>query len=126
MAKLVQKRFNIIGSLDGLVVDTTNEANPSTSYYYFGLLNEGFNAFSVQHAVVGATITYEGSNDLHTVSNSSATWSDITSMIAGIASFTTNGLLSRNDPLPWSRIRMKRVVTAGVNSVKARLTRILI
>lgn len=122
-----EKSDKAVGNVLGLVVDTTNESNGATSYYYMPLVQEGWSAFSAQHKITNATITYEGSNDTPDVANASATWTDITSMLTDGASatFTSNGFLSVNQLVPWSRIRIKRLTTSGTNEVEIRLTRFI-
>jgi len=125
---IVEKSPSVSANLMGIVVDTTNEANATTTYYYFSLVQDGWTAFSAQHKITNATVTYEGSNDLPNVANSSATWSDITSMLTSgsASSFTSNGYLSVNQPIPFSRLRIKRVTSSATNEVEIRLTKTIL
>lgn len=122
---LSEKSASAVGDVAGLVIDTNNELNGSTSYYYLPLVQDGWTAFSTQHLITGATITYEASNDLPIIDDASATWSDITSMLTGgaISNFTSDGFLSINEHIPWSRLRIKRVITNSTNKVEIRLTK---
>ena len=118
---------NLPDSLDGLVLNVANGAlgNADTSYFYFGLVKDGFNIFSLQFTIQNTTLTIEASNSLPSVADGSATWSDITEVVtSGVAtSFTSSGTLSILAPLPWSRIRIKRVTTNATNALAINLTR---
>ena len=80
----------------------------------------------------GAKLSVRGTNaaatftlDNMSVVNFAATWQDITSMLTGgsVSSFTATGNLTEMNPIPWSRIRVKRVTTNATNALKLILTR---
>lgn len=61
-----------------------------------------------------------------TVKGVTATWTDITTSISGdaaITSYTTTGAATRWAPLPWARLRVKRLTTNATNSLKLILAR---
>lgn len=114
-------------SLDGRWSPVVNGdlGNANTSYSYFDLVKAGFNIFSLQFTIQATTLTIEATNDVPSVSNASATWTDITDVVTTsfTTSFTTTGSLSILFPLPWSRLRVKRVTTNATNSLTLILTR---
>lgn len=118
-------------SLDGLVLNIANGAlgNADTSYFYFGEGQAGFNTFSLQFTITATTLTVEGSNDLPSVTDASATWSDITNVVTinspggSVTTITATGTLTVSFPLPWSRLRIKRLTTNATNALSLRLTR---
>lgn len=114
-------------SLDGVVLTVANSelGNANTSYFYFDLVKAGFNIFSLQFTIQATTLTVEGSNDLPSVLDASATWTDITDVVtSGVATnFTATGSLSILFPLPWSRLRIKRLTTNATNALSLKLTR---
>ncbi len=122
---VIEKTVNSVGNVLGLVVDTTNETHPTTAYYYLPIVQKGYNTFSAQHKITDYTITYEGSNDLPNVDNATADWSDITDMLSDgtVTSFTSDGYLSVNVHIPWSRIRIKRETVDATNECEIRITR---
>ena len=130
---------NLIASLDGLVVDVNSGdlGNSDTSYFYFDLIKAGFNAFSMSYVITNTTLSVEYSNDLPSVSSASAIWTPVSIRTqffyedsAGVA-VTTNttgtiirsGTLTAGAPLPWSRVRIKRLTTSGTNALEIRLSR---
>lgn len=114
-------------SLDGVILTVLNTeiGNADTSYSYFDLAKSGYNIFSLQFIITATTLTIEGSNDLPSIDNASATWVDLTDVVSSgdAASFTATGTLSVLFPFPWSRIRIKRVTTNATNALKLILTR---
>ncbi|MDX1902090.1 MAG: hypothetical protein SFW66_08860 [Gammaproteobacteria bacterium] len=112
---------------DGLILDVNNGqiGNADTSYTYFYLNAQGYDEFSLSFVIAATTLTIEGSNDILSVSDSSAVWVDLTSMLtAGVASsFTATGSYTTNASIPWSRMRIKRVTTNATNALELRLTR---
>lgn len=116
---------NLPDSIDGLVLFVDNGAlgNADTSYFYFDLVKAGFDIFTLQFTITATTLTIEVSNDLPSVDNASATWSDITGVLTGSSTITATGTLTIAFPLPWSRVRVKRVTTNATNALSLRLTR---
>lgn len=118
---------NIPDSLDGLVLTVANGdiGDADTSYFYFDLVKAGFNVFSLQFTIQATTLTVEGSNSLPSVSNASAVWTDITDVVTNgtATSFIASGSVTRSSPLPWSRLRVKRVTTSATNALTLNLTR---
>lgn len=114
-------------TLDGQVLTIANAAlgNADTSYFYFGLVKDGYNIFSLQFTIQATTLTMEASNSPASTADSSATWTDVTDVLtSGVAtSFTTTGSLTRELPFPWSRMRVKRVTTNATNALTLILTR---
>lgn len=118
-------------SLDGQVVNVINGdiGNANTSYIYFNLNEDGFTGFSMEFIIQATTLTIEGSNDLPSVDNASANWIDLiqyltSASIGGpVINFTATGSFSTTAPIPWSRMRIKRVTTNATNALKIILTR---
>lgn len=114
-------------SLDGVVLRVGNGdlGNADTSYFYFDLVKSGFNIFALQFIIQNTTLTVEGSNDKPEVDNAFSNWTDITDVVTSgaAASFIATGSLSVLFPLPWSRLRIKRVTTNAVNALELTLTR---
>lgn len=122
---------NFPPSLDGKVVTVAHGdlGNANTSYFYMGLAKDGFNVFSVQFVIEATTLTFEGSNDSVAIANGSATWTDITTLVTigspggSVASISATGSLTVAAPLPWSRLRVKRLTTNATNALTLILTR---
>lgn len=116
--------------LDGLVenIDAAELGDAVTAYTYFDLLSDGMNAFGIDFVLTATTITFEGSHDEANVADGSAVWRDITSVLTGGAasSYTADGSLTVSAPLPWPRMRVKRVTTDATNACELRLSRIKI
>lgn len=118
-------------SLDGLIVNVPNAelGNANTSFSYIDEVKAGFNIFSLQFTIQNTTITFEGSNDLPSVVNGSAVWSDITNVVTlnspggPVATITATGSLTVSQALPWSRLRIRRLTTNATNALALRLTR---
>lgn len=124
----VEVSMNKVASLDGKILDvnTGDLGNANTSYTYFNLLLDGFNKFSMQHVITATTLTYEATNDMPNIDDSTAVWSDITPAVSGdstVVSYTATGSATVGSPLSWSRMRVKRVTTNATNAVELRLTR---
>jgi len=118
---------HLADSLDGLVLTVSNGdlGDADTSYFYFDLVKSGFNIFSLQFTIQATTLTIEGSNSLPSVPNASAIWTDITDVVTNgtATSFIASGSVTRSSPLPWSRLRVKRVTTSATNALTLNLTR---
>lgn len=118
---------NTPDSLDGLVLTVINGdlGDADTSYFYFDLVKSGFNIFSLQFTIQATTLTIEGSNSLPSVANANAVWTDITDVVTNgtATSFIATGSVTRSSPLPWSRLRVKRVTTSATNALALDLTR---
>lgn len=118
---------NMPDDLPGTVLTVANGdlGDANTSFFYFDMVKSGFNIFSLQFVIGATTLTIEGSNDAPSVSNAGALWSDITDVCtSGVATnFTATGTLSILFPLPWSRLRVRRLTTNAVNSLVLKLTR---
>jgi len=118
-------------SLDGLVLNVVNTDLPDadTSFFYFNEAAAGFNVFSLQFTIQATTLTFEATNDLVSVANGSATWTDITDVITlsspagSVSTITATGSLTVAAPLPWSRLRIRRLTTNVTNALSLRLTR---
>jgi len=118
-------------SLDGLVLTVSNTQLPDadTSFFYFNEAAAGFNTFTLQFTIQATTLTFEATNDLPSVANGSAVWSDITNIITmnspagAVSSVTATGTLTVAAPLPWSRLRIRRLTTNATNALALRLTR---
>lgn len=118
-------------SLDGVVVTvpTSSLGNNDTSFFYFDLLKAGFNIFSVEFTIVATTLTFEGTNDLPSVSDASADWRDLTDVLTisspggAVSTITATGTLTVSFPFPWSRMRIRRLTTNATNSLSIKLTR---
>lgn len=56
---------NKFTSVDGLILDvnTSDLGNADTSYTYFNLGLDGYNAFSLEYAITATTLTFEATND---------------------------------------------------------------
>jgi hypothetical protein len=113
-------------SYDGLVLTVANGDLPDadTSYFYFDLAKDGFCLFTLDLVIQNTTVTIEGSLDKPDISNASATWRDITSVIIGGAtSITATGSVTASFPLKWPRLRVKRLTTNATNALQIRLFR---
>lgn len=118
---------NLPDTLDGEVLTIANGdlGNADTSYFYFGLVKDGYNIFSLQFVIQATTLTIEASNSATSVSDASAVWTDITDFLTDGAAtdFTATGSLTRQLPTDWSRFRVKRVTTNATNALRLILTR---
>lgn len=122
---------NMSPSLDGVVLNIAHGdvGDANTSYFYFGNVKAGYNIFALQFVIEATTLTFEGSNDAVSVADGSATWTDITDLVTigspggSVTSITATGSLTVAFPLPWSRLRIKRVTTNATNALKLLLTR---
>jgi len=122
---------NMPDDLCGRVLTVVNGdlGNANTSYFYFPLIAAGFNIWSIQFNIQNTTLTVEASNSPLSVADASANWSDITDLVTigspggSVASITATGSLTVAFPLPWSRIRLKRVTTNAINAFALNLTR---
>ena len=118
---------DLTGSLDGSILTVANGAlgDANTSFSHFKLLQAGFNAFSLQYIIQNTTLTVEFSNDLGDVTDGDATWTDgtLTATDGVAATITSNGSLTVSTPLPWSRVRIRRLTTNATNALQLRLTR---
>jgi hypothetical protein len=119
-----------VGIVDGIVanVNAGQLGNGVTSYTYFNSFSdEGLTSWSLQFDLTATTLTFEASNDVMALGNSSATWTDITLVLSGgvYAAYTTTGSITVSNPLPWNRIRVKRVTTNLTNACELRLMRLL-
>lgn len=113
-------------SLDGRILNvlTTELGNADTSYTYFKLAADGYNIFTLQFNIVATTLTIEASNSPLSVTDASAVWTDLTSVLtSGSATITATGTMTIQLPFLWSRIRIKRVTTNATNSLSLNLTR---
>jgi hypothetical protein len=118
-------------TLDGLVVSVANGdlGNADTSFLYFGLVSSGFNIFSMGFTITATTLTVEASNSAPSIADASAVWSDITDVVTNdspggaVTSITATGTLTVAFPLPWSRIRIRRLTTNATNALTINLTR---
>ncbi len=75
---------------------------------------------------VADTASATFSLDNVTVKGVNAEWTDITTSVSGdaaVTSYTTSGAATRWAPLPWARMRVKRVTTNATNSLKLILSR---
>jgi len=115
------------GSLDGLITDVNAgelDVN-NVSYTYIDLVRSGLPMFSLSWVLVATTITFEVSNDLASVPPGDQRWDDITlELTDGDATVTTSGTLSVIFPLPWARMRVRRLTTNVTNGCELRLTRL--
>jgi len=123
--------LDIPDSLDGLVLNViaTELPNADTSFFYFNEAASGFNTFAMQFTITATTLTVEGTNDLPSVANGSAVWTDITDLVTlnspagSVSTITATGSLTVAAPLPWSRLRIRRLTTNATNALALRLTR---
>lgn len=123
--------LDIPDSLDGLVLNVlpTQLGNADTSFFYFNEAAAGFNTFAIQFTITATTLTIEGTNDLPSVANGSAVWTDITDLVTlnspagSVSTITATGSLTVAAPLPWSRLRIRRLTTNATNALALRLTR---
>lgn len=115
-------------SLDGEILTVANAdiGNADTSYTYIPLAKTGLDAFSLQYTITATTLTFEFSNSAPSVANSSAVWSDLTTILTGASTVTATGSVSVTVPFPWSRMRVKRLTTNSTNALRLILTRIRI
>lgn len=122
---------NMPDDLCGVVVNVTNGqlGNANTSYFYFQLVAAGYNIWSIQFVIQNTTLTVEGSNSPLSTADGAAAWTDITTLVTigspggSVASINATGSLTVAFPLPWSRIRLKRVTTNATNAFALTLTR---
>lgn len=122
---------NMPDDLCGRVLTVGNGilGDANTSYFYFPLVAAGFNIWSIQFIIQATTLTVEASNSPLSVADVSANWTDITDLVTigspagSVASITATGSLTVAFPLPWSRIRLKRVTTNATNAFTLNLTR---
>lgn len=135
MADIIFNHINTVppstffASLDGNITLIANGAlgNADTSNTYVDLGKAGFNIFSLQYVIQATTITIEASNDLPSVSNASAAWTDVTLILTNgsASSFLATGSLTVSTAFPWSRLRFKRVTTNATNALSLILTRMV-
>lgn len=113
---------------DAVTVANTDLGNANTSYTYLPLAKEGFNAFAAQYTIQNTTITFQASNSLKAVSDASANWTDVTSLLtSGAAStITATGSMTISEPLPWNRMRIVRLTTNSTNALTLNVTKMLL
>lgn len=122
---------NMPDSLDGSVLTVLNTelGNADTSFFYFDLIKAGFNIFTLQFTITATTLTLEATNDLPSVPNGSADWRNITDVATigspggAVSSIIATGTLTVAFPLPWSRLRIRRLTTNATNALSLKLTR---
>jgi len=112
-------------AVDGLITDIDNGdlGNADTSYTYVAWGNQGYDKGTMQMLITATTITIEASNDLETVANASAVWTDVTNTIFGVANVTASGDLIFDTPVNFARLRVKRVTTNATNAFELRMAR---
>jgi len=123
--------LNMPSSLDGRVLNVINGdlPNADTSYFYIPIGKAGFNIFALQFTITATTLTFEGTNDSPSVDDASAAWTDITNIVTigspggPVTTITATGSMTVSFPLPWSRLRVKRVTTNATNALALYLTR---
>ena len=121
-------QVNSFASTDGeiLDVDTGSLDVSNTSYSYFNLVNNGFNAFALSYIITATTLTFEGTLDQEVTGDANSNYVDITGMLTEdlYSQITITGSLTVSKAVPWNRIRVKRVTTNPTNALELRLTRL--
>lgn len=92
--------------------------NAVTSYYYFNLTRNLFKFFSLLYKIVATTLTLEATNDLETTADTDANWIDVTRLLTGGDTITSDGVMLQDTPAIFGRMRIKAVTTNATNSLK--------
>lgn len=107
-------------SVDGIVLNVANDdlGDAVTYYHYFGMVDSGFNMFSLHYEIENTTLTIEAFNG--------SAWRDVMNYLTdgALTEFTTTGMLTAAAPVPYPVLRVKAVTTNATNSLILSLTRI--
>lgn len=115
-----------IGGDRGITTTVANGdlGDANTSYTYFNMGNEDWRYATIAFPTVTATtLTLEGTTDPMTTADASCSYTDVTTVLTGAANATAAGAWILDTPMPFNRMRVKRVTTNATNVLLLKISR---